>query len=510
MRKQNRKTIHQTEPNQYIQYPENYVSKDKYKTIVHFHSNQKNKNYLKILTQEEKVGKIQNYFHNNKIKTKENTNNINKINNMDVNMNLYQNSLNKLKDNEESYNLADNEESENLSKLAEDLLSLSDNNNNIELMRNGPINKNDFLGESKVFFNINTIISNNKIPKLQTQLYISPFQNKIQYSKITRNRVHQVDQNIKNYRSPFKQYTNHISSTSLINNKKYTDFSLVKMNIQPNIEQNEDNKNLYNNDITYKMKKNNDIQKMKNNYNNRNDTIHHNNTLNFKDKDKADYNDYYDKNYNSTGNNFQNEFNKKLVAYPINESINLNNRSQKSNKKGNIDSYFNKKNLNLEKLEDKYTTDYIKNYSSKIYTLLDSNKNKYYAHRKINNPNNIRYKQLNNLKYNDKENIYYPKNNILHKRGIKDKMFLKKNNVNLDLSPNIYNQKNMLRYTMENMRNYNNEYYLNISSRNNATNKALSNKKKTNSNKVLNNKLSKSNNDFNNPYNFDYIAYNDL
>ena len=89
-------------------------------------------------------------------------------------------------------------------------------------------------------------------------------------------------------------------------------------------------------------------------------------------------------------------------------------------------------------------------------------------------------------------------------------MFIKKNNVNLDLSPNIYNQKNMLRYTMENMRNYNNEYYLNISSRNNATNKALSNKKKTNSNKVLNNKLSKSNNDFNNPYNFDYIAYNDL
>ena len=81
------------------------------------------------------------------------------------------------------------EESVNLSELAEDLLSLSEGYN-AEIMRKGPINKKDFLGESKEIYNINKSKRNNLIninknniinldpsktmPKLQTKIYSSP------------------------------------------------------------------------------------------------------------------------------------------------------------------------------------------------------------------------------------------------------------------------------------------------------------------------------------------------
>ena len=57
----------------------------------------------------------------------------------------------------------------------------------IKLMRQGPINKNDFIGESKEFYNINKNkdnkfkningnIINIEVPKLQTKIYASPLE----------------------------------------------------------------------------------------------------------------------------------------------------------------------------------------------------------------------------------------------------------------------------------------------------------------------------------------------
>ena len=90
---------------------------------------------------------------------------------------------------ENNQNKAEDEDSVNLSALAEDLLSMSDEN--VQIMRKGPINKNDFIGESKELYNIykkqgnkivNMNMNKNKInidsispmPKLQTKLYSSP------------------------------------------------------------------------------------------------------------------------------------------------------------------------------------------------------------------------------------------------------------------------------------------------------------------------------------------------
>ena len=53
---------------------------------------------------------------------------------------------------ENNQNKAEDEDSVNLSALAEDLLSMSDEN--VQIMRKGPINKNDFIGESKELYNI--------------------------------------------------------------------------------------------------------------------------------------------------------------------------------------------------------------------------------------------------------------------------------------------------------------------------------------------------------------------
>ena len=115
--------------------------------------------------------------NNNNIFSKENNDLSKKNNTIKINENFVINEKSK-----------NDEDSENLSKLAEDLLSMSDDYH-IQQMRKKPIDKNDFIGESKVFFNINNqtvqsfpktnnnITDNiNHVPKLQSQLYISPLQ----------------------------------------------------------------------------------------------------------------------------------------------------------------------------------------------------------------------------------------------------------------------------------------------------------------------------------------------
>ena len=111
-------------------------------------SQPKNRNYEKLEKNENMLSKSSNNMPQIKMKS----NNI-KINNYKTNENLADNEL------------SDGDDSENLSKLAEDLLSISDEYNNAKLMRMAPIDKNDFIGESKVIFNINNINPTNQIKR---------------------------------------------------------------------------------------------------------------------------------------------------------------------------------------------------------------------------------------------------------------------------------------------------------------------------------------------------------
>ena len=194
----------------------------KYKTIAHSRQNNNNNNNISN-NNDDSIPKPQNLFMNhydalNKTTTdshnlkndiidyKKKTNSIPKNrnnelmeNNHDILFSKITNNLSKMNTNNEKMeninkninldeNFGDDEDSENLSKLAEDLLSISDEYN-IQMMRRGPIDKNDFIGESKVYYNINTQIEQsltrtnmnsinlenlnqkmNPVPKLQSQL----------------------------------------------------------------------------------------------------------------------------------------------------------------------------------------------------------------------------------------------------------------------------------------------------------------------------------------------------
>jgi len=164
------------------------------------------------------------------------------------------------------------DESENLSALAEDLLSMSDEYN-VQKMRNGPINKNDFLGESKEVFNIyknleinsnnldNKIINIDSIkpmPKLQTKVYSSPLDklnlksnsnylynsknsNKKNYNKLKNNLYNFHLDDVSN-----KQYTQTQTETQTADNKIYP--QKMKNHISSNsISNNKNNQNNINN-----------------------------------------------------------------------------------------------------------------------------------------------------------------------------------------------------------------------------------------------------------------------
>jgi hypothetical protein len=200
----------------------------KYKTIAHSRQNNNNNNNIST-NNDDSIPKPQNLFMNhydalnktttdshnhineiNDFKKKTNSTPKNRANEMLENNhdNLFSKSTNnlskmntnnnKMENNSKNINLdenfGDDEDSENLSKLAEDLLSISDEYN-IQMMRRGPIDKNDFIGESKVYYNINAQIEQSlartnmniinlenlaqkmiPVPKLQSQLYISPLQ----------------------------------------------------------------------------------------------------------------------------------------------------------------------------------------------------------------------------------------------------------------------------------------------------------------------------------------------
>ena len=260
------------------------------------------------------------------------------------------------------------EDSENLSKLAEELLSMSDEYD-VQLMRNKPINKNDFIGKSKVIFNINNQINinsqmvknlmntniniknvenNEHIPKLQTQLYISPLQKmNLKYDKSKRNKIYNMKNNNKyNYKGKyidnintnndkekyikeikekrFSKIKTHISSSSILNKKNNNNNSQINTNseqINAPYQKKDDinekmlNLNLYLNKSM--SNQNHSVKKIYDNY------ITNNNTNSFIDNNFSGYQDI-SVNNNRIDNN----------AY-INQNINSNNIT-------NTDNYYTK------------------------------------------------------------------------------------------------------------------------------------------------------------------------
>ena len=259
----------------------------KYKTIAHSRQNNNNNNNIST-NNDDSIPKPQNLFMNhydalnktttdshnhineiNDFKKKTNSTPKNRANEMLENNhdNLFSKSTNnlskmntnnnKMENNSKNINLdenfGDDEDSENLSKLAEDLLSISDEYN-IQMMRKGPIDKNDFIGESKVYYNINAQIEQslartnmnvinlenlnqkmNPVPKLQSQLYISPLQ------KLNLKNIYYMNKliNIRNKSNNNKNINNEINN-NLNNNMKNN----INQNIYSNINnQKNNNKN---------------------------------------------------------------------------------------------------------------------------------------------------------------------------------------------------------------------------------------------------------------------------
>ena len=379
------------------------------------------------------------------------------------------------------------EESENLSALAEDLLSLSDEYN-VELMRKGPINKNDFLGESKEFYNLykkkenkltnlnENIINlgeNKTMPKLKTKLYSSPLE------KL----------NIKNMNHLYNKKNMNKKNNTNINNNLYN-FKLDDIyntyNVQPQLQIPETKE--------YQPKVNNHISSnsMQNNINNNND----NNNANIIN------------NNNLNKNTILNNLIKKSQAAK-------NNQTNSFHYKSNIDNIFNKTALNqynkneftdfeLGNIKDVNTNRSVEKKRKNIYWNNNNNSN---SNRNIKKSANV--KKINSLgtqKNMNSTNEYLGKN------------YLK---INYNNNQVLYNKNNNIKYNnMNNIDNINNFYnsneYQNINSINN-TDKYYKNNNYTNNDKysINNQKLKKTQtfnlanqNDIMNITNFDYINRN--
>ena len=419
-----------------------------------------------------------------------------------------------------SENFADNEisegdDSENLSKLAEDLLSISDEYNNAQLMRMAPIDKKDFIGESKEIFNINNkknqikrfsdfnqikydieknmkieqssqksekndkvknidildkneinkepnltkIHSNvinmenlnniNQMPKLQTQLYISPIQK--YHAKNQHNNYNNLDYNLNNdstnYNSnnniskltrtegrKFTKIKNHISSNSIVNNNiskpitnyqtlNFTDLSSQIKNINYYNNNNNFNKtklNQYNNiwDI------NREIDQYTINLNNSNINANPNRSSNKNINNYNLYNDNYIKN-NQRNNRNNNSIGKKENL--LNQNINT-----IKNNISNYSGYNHKTNINYNKNN---TTN---NAFNSIHNINSSNNFN-------NNLNNINtFSHLNIIKKND-INFYISNeiNNIKNQNLQKRKIDLESCQYNRMINNNRYNTKKL-------------------------------------------------------------------
>lgn len=404
-------------------------------------------------------------------------------NNMDIFNNKYNNKNILMEENKIDTNQKKSEEeSENLSALAEDLLSLSEEND-VEKMRKGPINKNDFLGESREFFNINKKQDNKFIdkttnfknlgeikmmPKLQTKLYSSPL-DKLNI-KIGNNLYHQKISNKKNYnnmninlnqfqldniqnshtqtqiqttdsRTYQSNVKNHISSNSLQNN----------LNNSNNKNKNNISKDINNNIIKNKTLLNNPMKKSQviktNNYiylRNNKDMF---NKTAFNQYNKNDILDLKEENINLINNN-----NRSVGKKKISLNLNINSITNRNNKNNpnivQINSMGNKKHQNSknEYLGQKYLK---MNYNNQVLYTKNNNLN-FNNMNNVNNPNNSdSFQNINSM--NNMSNLY--KNNNQHTNNINNnnKIFDDKQILKKTQTFNLIDQNN-------NKQNYNIEY----------------------------------------------------
>ena len=430
----------------------------------------------------------------------------------------------------------EDDDSENLSALAEDLLSMSDEN--VQIMRKGPINKNDFIGESKEFFNlykkqenksINMNINANKInmnsnkpmPKLQTKLYSSPLDkfniknttnlnniknsNKKNYNNINSNiNYFQLDdrsntqynktqmqatqmqttqisgENARAYTSKIK---NHISSNSIQNGTNINN----NININVNINSNNNNTILSNLIARNQLTKNNvpgdNINQTVNNYDMFSKTglnqYNNNYILAF---DENNLNDL-----NKTNNNHS--LGKKKM--PLNMNIKNNSNSNRNIKNKSIIKQINSMGLqnNLNTSNDLINRSNlnINNNNGQYYNNINKNIIFNRTNMNVNNTNNMNnkiintnYQQninlMNNKNYNSNNNYNYKnkKNNF----SINSQLLKNTQTLNWLSQTNNPNQDNNLEYKHKNMNNIsmNKRSVLNYKAKNYNNNYQLANK----------------------------------
>ena len=322
------------------------------------------------------------------------------------------------------------EDSVNLSALAEDLLSLSEDYN-VEIMRKGPINKNDFLGESKEFFNINKNQELNRnlfnlgeiktMPKLQTKLYSSPL-DKLNLKNMNhlitnsnKKKYNYLDNNFYNFQ--LKGTSNSNTQTPILTNDTYP--SKIKTYISSNSIQNITNNNKNVNDINshYNMKNNtilnNLIMKSHIVKNSNNNNLINNNDM-FNKTHQYNKNNFLDINGDIL-NNLNNNHSVGKRKINLNLNINYNNSNSNRNIKKNI--YKNQINSigaqrSINNKSEFLGKDFSKtNYNNQV----QYNKNINFNNININNTNPMNYFDNSNSFQNNnatnKNNNYYSNDN---------------------------------------------------------------------------------------------------
>ena len=393
------------------------------------------------------------------------------------------------------------DDSENLSALAEDLLSMSDEFD-VQLMRKKPINKKDFLGEFKEEFNYykkrENDLNNQKknimniglpkeMPILQTKLYTSPLEklkmknlgsniknsNKKNYNNIKRD-LHNFkldeDQNqlysktqtqvkgsdIKTCESKMK---NHISSNSIKNNENNTK-NMNKTN------------NNNNNTILNNLAQRNQI--IKNNINtqfNNIDDIFNKTTFNQENKNYI--NDWNEENTNDLMkiiNNTNHSVGKKKIHSKLQINQNHSNRNLKN--KSII------KTINTIGIQDQYN-------NKNEYIGKDQLKSINYNNQIQNNKkNNIRFNIININNINNINNNFERNNNIQNINSINIQSNYNNSNINYnynskytDINQRLRKMETYKRITPNNQKQDNNNEYLH---------KNINNMNVNNKNNVLN------------------------
>ena len=393
------------------------------------------------------------------------------------------------------------DDSENLSALAEDLLSMSDEFD-VQLMRKKPINKKDFLGEFKEEFNYykkrENDLNNQKknimniglpkeMPILQTKLYTSPLEklkmknlgsniknsNKKNYNNIKRdlhnfkldevqNQLYLKTQtqvkgsDIKTYTSNIK---NHISSNSIKNNENNT----KNMN-----KTNNNNNNTILNNLAQRS------QIIKNNINsqfNNIDDIFNKTTFNQENKNYI--NDWNEENTNDLMkiiNNTNHSVGKKKIHSKLQINQNHSNRNLKN--KSII------KTINTIGIQDQYNNknEYIGKDQLKIINYNNQIQN--------NKKNNIRFNIININNINNINNNFERNNNIQNINSINIQSNYNNSNINYnynskytDINQRLRKMETYKRITPNNQKQDNNNEYLH---------KNINNMNVNNKNNVLN------------------------